>query len=158
MAGLLHLTKQASSTTSKPSSMIRDAAQIAATMGLATGGAVMADKAINMAGTQMYKAKIPSIIRYAMKKHPELKDVGEKKLKQWALGIYSVSPKVASNNELASDALYQIYQYGGNFDLATVKMLADVTRGTKDNNVPYITAGNAMYGNGYKAVHSGGNK
>jgi len=143
MAGLLHLVKEASGTP-KEESVIKDAARLAGSIGIATTGVLLADKAIDLAGAQMYKAKIPTIMRYAIKKHPELQDVGESKLKQWLMALYTLSPKIASNQELAADALYQIYQYGGNFDLATAKIIADINKGVSGDNVSYLTTGNAI--------------
>jgi UTP:GlnB (protein PII) uridylyltransferase len=143
MAGLLYLVKKAAPK-STGHSVLRDAANIVGSVGLATGGVMLADKAINLAGEQMFKAKTSSYIRYAIKKHPELKEVGESTLKKWLLALYTLSPKLANNEELAADALYQIYKYGGNFDLATAKMLSDITKGTKHDNIPYIAAGNQV--------------
>ena len=139
---LLHLVKTAGAK-GKATSTLADAAGIAGGVALASGGAIAADKAINFGGTKIMEYKAPSTIRYAIKKHPELKNVGESKLKRWLMGIYSVAPSVAKDPELAADTMYQIYQYGGNFDLATVKMLADVSRGVKHDNLGYINAGYA---------------
>jgi hypothetical protein len=143
MAGLLYLVKKAAPE-STGHSVLRDAANIVGSVGLATGGVMLADKAIDLAGKQMFKTKIPSYVRYAIKKHPELKEVGEKTLKKWLLALYTLSPKIADNEELAADALYQIYQYGGNFDLATAKMLADISKGSKTDNIPYIATGSQV--------------
>jgi len=139
---LLHLVKTAGAK-SKGASALKNAVDIAGGVALASGGAIAADKAIGFGGSQIMEYRAPSTVRYAIKKHPELKDVGESKLKRWLMGIYSVSPSVAKDPELAADTMYQIYQYGGNFDLATVKMLADVSRGVKHDNLGYINAGYA---------------
>jgi hypothetical protein len=144
--GKLHLVKTAASGDQgkRAISTARNAAEIVGSVGLATGGVMLADKIVGAASEQMYKAKIPSLRRYAIKKHPELKEVGEKKLERWFLALFSLAPKIANDQELAADSLYQIYQYGGNFDMATAKILSDINKGTKDNNLPFITTGNQI--------------
>jgi len=138
--GLLHKIAAKTNNT-----VLSDAAHLAGTIGATTAGVMAADKLIGGAGAQAFKLKIPSLIRYAKKKHSELGEVGDAKLKSWVMAIYTLSPRIAHNQELVADALYQIYQYGGNFDLATSKILADINKGTKvDNNLPYITAANSI--------------
>ena len=137
MAGLLYKVAARSSTT-------RDIAHLtgaAAATGLAIAGV---DKGLDYMGDKFFEAKIPNLIRYAKKKHPDLSSVGDAKLKHWVKALYTLSPKYASDPELAADALYQIHQYGGNIDLATAKMMADINRGVssnKDDNVKYISTG-----------------
>ena len=54
---------------------------------------------------------------------------------------YTLSPKLTKSKELFADTLYQIYQYGGNVDLASAKIMADINRGSnKDEYLPYINA------------------
>ena len=145
--GLLYLVKQSADASTPARSVLREAAQLAGAIGASTVGVMAADKLIDVAGEKFFKVKIPSYIRYAKKKHPELGDVSDQQLKLWVEAIYTLSPRMAQSKELVADALYQIYQYGGNIDLATAKIIADINKGSKsDNNIPYIAAGNSISG------------
>jgi hypothetical protein len=119
----------------------------AGTIGGTALGVAAADELLKSMGEQFYKVKIPGYIRYAKQKHPELKEVGENQLKMWVEAIYTIAPNFARNKELMADALYQIYQYGGNIDLATAKMLADVNKGAGSSGrgkLDYITAAHTI--------------
>jgi len=149
MSGLLY--KVAADTNT--SSVIHDAAKLAGSVGIASVGMVGANKIIGMGEKQIFKTQIPSFIRYAKKKHPELRNVGDEKLKRWVMALYTLSPRMASDKELVADALYQVNEYGGNFDLATSKIVADINRGIKDDNSKYLAAGNSAVG---LSIKSGG--
>ena len=116
---------------------------IAMTVGGTTAALVGAEKVIQQTNDLMFKVKLGSIVKYAKRKHPELGKVSDSKLKAWAGAVYTLSPRMSNSKELMADAIYQIYQYGGNVDLATAKIIADINRGSKsDEALKYIqTAG-----------------
>jgi len=116
---------------------------IAMTVGGTTATLVGAEKVIQQTDDLMFKIRLNSIVKYAKRKHPELGEVSDSKLKAWAGAVYTLSPRMADNKELMADAIYQIHQYGGNVDLATAKIIADINRGSKtEKALKYIqTAG-----------------
>jgi len=116
---------------------------IAMTVGGTTAALVGAEKVIQQTDDLMFKVKLNGIIKYAKRKHPELGQVSDSKLKAWAGAVYTLSPKMAGSKELMADAIYQIHQYGGNVDLATAKIIAEINKGSKsDGALKYIqTAG-----------------
>ena len=140
MAGLLYKI-------AAKSSSVKDVASLtgaAAATGLAIAGV---DKGLDYMGEKIFDAKIPNLIRYSKRKHPELASVSDSKLTHWVKALYTLSPKYASDPELTADALNQIHQYGGNIDLATAKMMADINRGvtsSQSDNVKYVSTGAAI--------------
>ena len=99
-------------------------------IGTGVGAAAIAlaatDKLLQTGGDMSFKSKLPSLLSYAKAKHPELANVGNEQLRSWALAIYSMAPKIAKNKETLADTLYHIYQYGGRFDLSTLRLMAEV--------------------------------
>ena len=137
--------KEISMTTKQGESILKKVvgSNIVKTIG-ATGaiaGTLMAlDKAVGKAADISFSAGLKRKIQYAKSKYPELARVGDETLARWAKAIYTVAPKVAGNEELLADALYHIKQYGGKFDLATVKMFSSITKdvGNKKSDIPAV--------------------
>jgi hypothetical protein len=95
--------------------------------GIAAGalGVKTVDALTGMAKNVYDSSQYSSTIRYAKKKHPELKQVPEEQLTAWLDAYHTLSPRLASNKELASSMLVTTHNYGGNIDLATAKLIAD---------------------------------
>jgi hypothetical protein len=87
-------------------------------------------KGISAATDYFHKKKdrnrFNNVITYAKKKHPELRDVPHDRLMNQMNAFYTLAPSVATNKELGSSMLVTTNDYGGNVDLATAKLIADI--------------------------------
>ena len=65
-------------------------------------------------------------IEHAIKQHPELKSIPRRELKEQLRTFYTLAPHIATDKKLGTSMLYTVNSYGGNIDLATAKLLAEI--------------------------------
>jgi hypothetical protein len=116
----------------------------AAAVGAALKGISAATDYIN---ERTDRKRFNNVITYAKKRHPELRDVPHDRMMQQMNAFYALAPSVATNKELGSSMLVTTNDYGGNVDLATAKLIADIghSSGKKESKndevLAFITAG-----------------
>jgi len=95
--------------------------------------------------------KFNSVINYAKKRHPELRDIPHEKLVHQMGAFYTLAPKVAINKELGTSMLVTTNDYGGNIDLATAKLISEIGSksseqggGNRDEIIGFVQAGKKL--------------
>jgi hypothetical protein len=72
----------------------------------------------------------PANIEYALKKYPELKQADKREMHSWLSAARSIAPKIAQNKVLSASYLKTVHDFGGNVDMSTVNMLAEINKNT----------------------------
>ncbi len=96
------------------------------------------------------RRRFNNVINYAKKRHPELRDVPHDRMMQQMNAFYALAPRVAINKELGTSMLVTTNDYGGNVDLATAKLIADIGAKTESPSkrqeevLAFIGAGSSL--------------
>ncbi len=81
------------------------------------------------------RKKFDSVISYAKRKNPELRHARTSDMEHWMGAFNTLSPNIATDKALGASMLNTVHSYGGNLDLATAKLIADIgdKSGSKNN-------------------------
>jgi hypothetical protein len=104
------------------------------TLGLMGAGAIAlkgVDELSKKFKEYSHKRKFPKIIDYAKQSNPELKKVPSEKLHAWMNSFYRLAPHLTKDKGLATSMLSTVHNYGGNLDLATAKIIAEMGHRSK---------------------------
>jgi hypothetical protein len=104
------------------------------TIGLMAGGAIAlkgADQLSRKFGEYRDKRDFPGIVDHAKQTNPELKKVPTEKLHSWMNSFYKLAPHLAKDKGLATSMLSTVHNYGGDIDLATAKIIAEIGHKSK---------------------------